>query len=45
MSKNKNNIQEERRRLMSEIFDLYDYEHTGYVDIKDSLKMLAAIGR
>ena len=41
----KNNIQEERRRLMSEIFDLYDIEKTGYVDIKDSLKMLAAIGR
>ena len=44
MSK-KNNIQDERRRLMSEIFDLYDTEHTGYVDIKESLKMLSAIGR
>ena len=44
MSK-KNNIQDERRRLMSEIFDLYDIEHTGYVDIKESLKMLSAIGR
>ena len=41
----KNNIQEERRRLMNEIFDLYDTEKTGYVDIKDSLKMLAAMGR
>ena len=41
----KNNIQEERRRLMSEIFDLYDTEKTGYVDIKDSLKMLEAMGR
>ena len=41
----KNNIQEERRRLMNEIFDLYDFEKTGYVDIKDSLKMLAAMGR
>ena len=30
---------------MSEIFDLYDTEHTGYVDIKESLKMLSAIGR
>ena len=30
---------------MSEIFDLYDIEKTGYVDIKDSLKMLAAMGR
>ena len=44
MSK-KNNIQDERRRLMSEIFDLYDTENTGYVDIKESLKMLSAIGR
>ena len=41
----KNNIQEERRRLMNEIFDLYDTEKTGYVDIKDSLKMLSAMGR
>ena len=41
----KNNIQEERRRLTSEIFDLYDVENTGYVDIKDSLKILSAIGR
>ena len=41
----KNNIQVERKRLMSEIFDLYDTEHTGYVDIKESLKMLSAIGR
>ena len=29
----KQNIQEERRRLMGEIFDLYDSENTGYVDI------------
>ena len=45
MSKKGNNIQDERRRLTSEIFDLYDTEHTGYVDIKESLKMLSAIGR
>ena len=44
MSK-KSNIQEERHKLMNEIFDLYDVEHTGYVDIKDSLKMLAAMGK
>lgn len=30
---------------MSEIFDLYDTEHTGYVEVKESLKMLSAIGR
>ena len=41
----KGNIQDERRRLMSEIFDLYDTEHTGYVEIKEALKMLSAIGR
>ena len=38
-------IQDERRKLMNEIFDLYDTEHVGYVDIKDSLKMLAAMGK
>ncbi len=41
----KKNIQEERQKLMNEIFDLYDTDHTGYVDIKDSLKMLAAMGK
>ena len=45
MSKTKSNIQEERIKLMNEIFDLYDTEHNGYVDIKDSLKMLAAMGK
>ena len=44
MSK-KTNIQDERHKLMNEIFDLYDVDHTGYVDIKDSLKMLAAMGK
>ena len=42
---NKSNIQDERLKLMNEIFDLYDVDHTGYVDIKDSLKMLAAMGK
>ena len=41
----KSNIQEERHKLMEEIFDLYDINHTGFVDIKDSLKMLAAMGK
>ena len=43
MSKAK--IQDERQKLMNEIFDLYDTKHTGYVDIKDSLKMLASMGK
>ena len=38
-------IQDERHKLMNEIFDLYDTKHTGYVDIKDSLKMLASMGK
>ena len=41
----KANIQDERHKLMNEIFDLYDVDHTGYVDIKDSLKMLASMGK
>ena len=38
-------MQEERRRLMNEIFDLFDIEQKGYVDCKDSLKMLSSMGR
>ena len=45
MSKKSKNIQEERRNLMSSIFDLYDIEKTGYLEIEDALKMLTAIGR
>ena len=45
MSKKSKNIQEERRNLMSSIFDLYDTEKTGYLEIEDALKMLTAIGR
>ena len=45
MSKKAKNIQEERRNLMSSIFDLYDIEKTGYLEIEDALKMLTAIGR
>jgi len=41
----KNNLQEERRRIMGEIFDLYDSEHTGYVEIKESFKLLQSMGR
>ena len=39
------NVQEERRRLMSDIFDLFDVENNGYVNSKDSLKILASMGR
>ena len=39
------NFQEERLKLMEEIFDLFDSENIGYVEIKDSLKILAAIGK
>ena len=45
MSKKIKNSQEERRKLMNEIFDLFDVEKTGYVDSKDSLKILASMGR
>ena len=41
----KENIQDERIRLMEEIFDLFDSENLGYVEIKDSLKILASIGK
>ena len=41
----KKNPQEERRELMNEIFDLFDTENSGYVDAKDSLKILASMGR
>ena len=39
------NTQEERRQLMSEIFDLFDKKHTGYVERKDCFKILASMGR
>ena len=39
------NIQEERRKLMDEVFDLYDSENLGYVSSKDALKILASMGR
>ena len=41
----KKNPQQERRELMNEIFDLFDSENSGYVDAKDSLKILASMGR
>ena len=39
------NIQDKRIRLMEEIFDLFDADNLGFVEIKDSLKILASIGK
>ena len=39
------NFQEDRIQLIDEIFDLFDSENLGYVELKDSLKILAAIGK
>ena len=38
-------FQEERLKLIDEIFDLFDSDNIGYVEIKDSLKILASIGK
>ena len=43
--KSKNNIQEERRRLTNEIFNLYDTEDIGYIEKEEALEMLSSIGR
>ena len=39
------NFQEDRIQLIDEIFDLFDSENLGYVEIKDSLKILASMGK
>ena len=39
------NFQEDRLQLIDEIFDLFDSENLGSVELKDSLKILAAIGK
>ena len=39
------NFQEDRIQLIDEIFDLFYSENLGYVELKDSLKILAAIGK
>ena len=44
-SYDRNNIQKERRKLMSEVLDLYDYDGNGYVYAKDAGKILKAMGR
>ena len=39
------NIQDERTKLMSEVFDLYDPSNEGLVLSKDALKILSSMGR
>ena len=45
MSLNQNDLQEERRKLMEEVLDLYDPNNEGYVRSKDIAKILRAMGR
>ena len=45
MSSNQIYLQDERRKLMKEILDLYDPNNEGYVNSKDTLKILQAMGR
>ena len=45
MSSNQNDLQEDRRRLMEEVLDLYDPNNEGYVQSRDIAKILRAMGR
>ena len=45
MSLNPKALQEERRKLMEEILDLYDPNNEGFVQSKDIAKILRAMGR
>ena len=40
-----NDLQEERRKLMKEVLDLFDPNNEGYVRTKDITKILKAMGR
>ena len=40
-----NDLQEERRRLMKEVLDLFDPNNEGFVKTKDISKILKAMGR
>ena len=42
---NQNDLQEERRKLMKEVLDLYDPDNEGYVKSRDIAKILRAMGR
>ena len=41
----KSDLQEERRKLMKEVLDLFDPNNEGYVKTKDITKILKAMGR
>ena len=41
----KNDLQEERRKLMKDVLDLYDPNNEGYVKSRDIAKILRAMGR
>ena len=43
--KKQNDLQEERRKLMKEVLDLFDPNNEGYVKTKDIAKILKAMGR
>ena len=45
MSSNQIYLQDERRKLMKEILDLYDPNNEGYVNSSDTVKILKAMGR
>ena len=45
MSSNQIFLQDERRKLMKEILDLYDPNNEGFIHSKDTLKILQAMGR
>ena len=45
MSSNLSELQEERRKLMKDVLDLYDPNNEGFVKSKDIAKILRAMGR
>ena len=45
MSSNQTDLQEERRKLMKDVLDLYDPDNEGFVKSKDIAKILRAMGR
>ena len=45
MASNQIYLQDERRKLMKEVLDLYDPNNEGYVTSSDTVKILKAMGR
>ena len=45
MSSNHISLQDERRKLMKEILDLFDPNNEGFINSKDTSKILQAMGR